>query len=210
LAGQVTDVTIKRQCLFQAGGSVRVIAGLLLHDAQFAERVFTDPVSGLARCGQCGLVERRGLIPMTAGRQEAAHRAGDLECIRGPPVDGSVVGGCLQVWALGFKPGGSLLKCGQAWRERVACKQLLLLLDDAAGSEQVRPRLPGTPGCLVLITSRRRLLGLEDATAVSLDTLRPGDAAALFVRLAAQPGPGADGPAKTLVGAVAGARAAAR
>ncbi|HEY7147571.1 MAG TPA: tetratricopeptide repeat protein, partial [Streptosporangiaceae bacterium] len=63
-------------------------------------------------------------------------------------------------------------------------KKILLVLDDAAGHEQVRPLLPGTPGSLVLITSRRRLAALEDAAVVSLDTLAPGEAAGLLARLA--------------------------
>jgi tetratricopeptide (TPR) repeat protein/transcriptional regulator with XRE-family HTH domain len=74
------------------------------------------------------------------------------------------------------------------WRDRLAGQQLLLILDDAASSEQVSPLLPGTGGSLVLITSRRHLIALDDATAISLDTLPPGDAAALFVQLTARPG----------------------
>lgn len=35
------------------------------------------------------------------------------------------------------------------WRDQVAGKKILLLLDDAAGHEQVRPLLPGTAGSLV-------------------------------------------------------------
>ena len=70
------------------------------------------------------------------------------------------------------------------WRGHAAGKKLLLVLDDAAGHEQVRPLLPGTPGSLVLITSRRRLAALEDAAVVSLDTLPPHEAAALLARLA--------------------------
>ena len=81
------------------------------------------------------------------------------------------------------------------WRDRLAERQLLLVLDDAASSEQVRPLLPGTGGSLVLVTSRRHLSALEDATAVSLDTLPPEEAAALLVRLAARPGLGPDHPA---------------
>jgi hypothetical protein len=46
-------------------------------------------------------------------------------------------------------------------------------LDDAAGSEQVRPLLPGGGGSLVLVTSRRHLSALDNATAVSLDTCPP-------------------------------------
>ena len=74
------------------------------------------------------------------------------------------------------------------WRDRVAGQHLLLLLDDAAGSDQVRPLLPGSGLGLVLVTSRRHLTALEDARSVSLDTLPPRDAAELLVRLAARPG----------------------
>jgi len=74
------------------------------------------------------------------------------------------------------------------WRDHVADKKVLLLLDDAAGHEQVRPLLPGTAGSLVLVTSRRRLAALEDAAQISLDTLSPEEAAILLARLAARPG----------------------
>jgi len=70
------------------------------------------------------------------------------------------------------------------WRDYLSGKRILIVLDDAVGSDQVRPLLPGTAGSLVLITSRRRLAALEDARAVSLDTLLPADAIDLFVRLA--------------------------
>jgi tetratricopeptide (TPR) repeat protein/transcriptional regulator with XRE-family HTH domain len=69
------------------------------------------------------------------------------------------------------------------WRNGVADKKVLLVLDDAASHEQVRPLLPGTAGSLVLITSRRRLAALEEAVPISLDTLPAGDAAELFTRL---------------------------
>jgi hypothetical protein len=81
------------------------------------------------------------------------------------------------------------------WRDRLAGQQLLLILDDAADSEQVRPLLPGTGGSLVLVTSRRHLTALEDATAISLDTLRPEEAAGLLARLAERPGLSPDDPA---------------
>jgi tetratricopeptide (TPR) repeat protein/transcriptional regulator with XRE-family HTH domain len=82
------------------------------------------------------------------------------------------------------------------WRDQVAGKKILLLLDDAAGHEQVRPLLPGTPGSLVLITSRRRLAALEDAAVLSLDTLPPSEAAALLARLSGRPDLGSgDDPA---------------
>ena len=46
------------------------------------------------------------------------------------------------------------------WRDRVAGQQLLLVLDDAVGSDQVRPLLPGSGSSLVLVTSRRHLTKL--------------------------------------------------
>ena len=72
------------------------------------------------------------------------------------------------------------------WRGHAAGKKILLVLDDAAGHQQVRPLLPGTPGSLVLITSRRRLAALEDAAVLSLDTLAPGEAAEMLARLASR------------------------
>jgi tetratricopeptide (TPR) repeat protein/transcriptional regulator with XRE-family HTH domain len=84
-------------------------------------------------------------------------------------------------------PPGLEARAGR-WRDCLAGKKVLLLLDDAAGHEQVRPLLPGTAGSLVLVTSRRHLTALEDAQAISLDTLAPAEAAELLIRLAARPG----------------------
>jgi tetratricopeptide (TPR) repeat protein/transcriptional regulator with XRE-family HTH domain len=80
------------------------------------------------------------------------------------------------------------------WRDRLAGQQLLLILDDAVGSEQVLPLLPGTGESLVLVTSRRHLSALDDATAISLDTLPTEEAAGLLIRLAGRPGLSADDP----------------
>ena len=81
------------------------------------------------------------------------------------------------------------------WRDRLAGRPLLLILDDAADSEQIRPLLPGGGGSLVLVTSRRRLTALEDAQTISLDALPPGEAAGLLVRLAVRPGLSSADPA---------------
>jgi tetratricopeptide (TPR) repeat protein/transcriptional regulator with XRE-family HTH domain len=93
--------------------------------------------------------------------------------------------------AIGVPPGlipPGLEARSALWRDQVADRPLLLLFDDAAGSEQVSPLLPGAGSSLVLVTSRRHLSALDDATAVSLDTLPPGDAEDLLVRLAGRAG----------------------
>jgi tetratricopeptide (TPR) repeat protein len=73
------------------------------------------------------------------------------------------------------------------WRDQLNGKRMLIVLDDAVDHEQVRPLLPGGPGSLVLITSRRRLAALEDALPLTLDTLPPVQAVRLFERLTAGP-----------------------
>jgi tetratricopeptide (TPR) repeat protein/transcriptional regulator with XRE-family HTH domain len=90
------------------------------------------------------------------------------------------------------------------WRDHLAGKRLLIVLDDAIGHDQVRPLLPGTSGSLVLITSRRHLTALEDAQAMSLDTLPPGEAAELLIRLAARPGLERGEPAVTEIARLCG------
>jgi tetratricopeptide (TPR) repeat protein/transcriptional regulator with XRE-family HTH domain len=91
-------------------------------------------------------------------------------------------------------PPGLEARAGR-WRDQVAGRKILLLLDDAAGHEQVRPLLPGTAGSLVLVTSRRRLTALDDAAVITLNPLPPAEAATLLARLAARAGIHAADPA---------------
>jgi tetratricopeptide (TPR) repeat protein len=68
------------------------------------------------------------------------------------------------------------------WRSVLSERRILIVLDNAATEAQVAPLLPGAPGCLVLVTSRRRLTGLDATHTVSLDTLPPAEARALLTR----------------------------
>jgi hypothetical protein len=62
---------------------------------------------------------------------------------------------------------------------------MLIVLDNVRGTAQVRPLVPGAPGCLVLLTSRNQLTGLvaaEDAYPVMLDLLSRAEARELLAR----------------------------
>src|SRR5262249_7462896 len=74
------------------------------------------------------------------------------------------------------------------YRQCLAGTRTLIVLDNAANEAQVRPLLPAAAGCLVIVTSRRRLKGLDDAYPLSLDVLSPSDALTLLRGVA-----GADG-----------------
>jgi DNA-binding SARP family transcriptional activator len=90
------------------------------------------------------------------------------------------------------------------FRQRLAGTRTLIVLDNAASEAQVRPLLPGSAGCLLLITSRRRLRGLDDAHVLALDVLPPADAVALVRTVAGPDRIRADDPALTEVADVCG------
>ncbi|MEU2915882.1 BTAD domain-containing putative transcriptional regulator [Streptomyces massasporeus] len=69
------------------------------------------------------------------------------------------------------------------WRDISARRRLLLLLDNAVDAAQVRPLLPASGDCLVLVTSRLRLLDLDGAEGLSLERLSHDDSTALLARV---------------------------
>ncbi|MEU6310418.1 BTAD domain-containing putative transcriptional regulator [Streptomyces sp. NPDC047014] len=79
------------------------------------------------------------------------------------------------------------------WRSRLDGRRVLLLLDNAVDATQIRPLLPASPGCLVLITSRGRLLDLDGVEWVSIGMMDPEDSTVLMTetlggnRVAAEP-----------------------
>lgn len=84
------------------------------------------------------------------------------------------------------------------FRSLLVGRRVLVVLDNARDADQVRPLLPGSPGCLVLVTSRNQLtslVALDSAVPLGLDVLPDPEARAMLVtrigagRAAAEPGP---------------------
>src|SRR6266545_1689579 len=79
------------------------------------------------------------------------------------------------------------------YRQRLAGMRALVVLDNAADEQQVEPLLPGSPGGLTLITSRRSLAGLRMASHLPVDVFTPDEAHDFLTR--AVPGiPAGDDP----------------
>jgi hypothetical protein len=163
----------------------------------------THPVVVAAVCGTAG-------VGKTTLAVHWAHR-----------VASEFPDGQLYVNLHGFDPNGSAMSSAEAvrrfldalavpparipaspeaqvglYRSLVAGRRLLLVLDNARDADQVRPLLPGSPGCLVVVTSRNRLSSLvatEAACTVTLNLLSPDEARELLAgrlgadRVAAEP-----------------------
>ena len=125
-------------------------------------------------------------------------------------ISGRFPDGQLYVNLRGFDPTGSAMKPAEAirgfldafgippqqlpasleaqeglYRSLLARRRVLVLLDNAGDEDQVRPLLPGSPGCLVIVTSRNELPGLivtEGAQPVSVDLMSAGEARQLLSR----------------------------
>jgi tetratricopeptide (TPR) repeat protein len=72
------------------------------------------------------------------------------------------------------------------WQAQLSRRRAVVILDDAARLDQIRPLLPVAGRCLILITTRRRLPDLEGARTLTLDVLSIDDAITLFRRIAGQ------------------------
>ncbi len=69
------------------------------------------------------------------------------------------------------------------WRAHLSRRRAVVILDDAAGHDQIGPLLPVTSRCLILITTRRRLPEFGRVRSLTLDVLSDDEAVALFRRI---------------------------
>ncbi|MFI7702144.1 tetratricopeptide repeat protein [Nonomuraea sp. NPDC049480] len=77
----------------------------------------------------------------------------------------------------------SLTARAALWRAELAGRKTVIVLDNATDTAHVRPLLPGASASLVLITSRRRLIDLDGAHALSMDVLMAKDGVELFTSI---------------------------
>lgn len=75
----------------------------------------------------------------------------------------------------------------ESYRNLIAGRRFLIVLDDAADNAQIGPLLPGTACCSVLVTSRRRLTDAAGARLIELPSFTTGEGRALLGRIAGQP-----------------------
>ncbi|WP_370118825.1 helix-turn-helix domain-containing protein [Streptacidiphilus sp. MAP12-33] len=82
------------------------------------------------------------------------------------------------------------------WRAELARRRAVVVLDNVADAEHVLPLLPGAGPSVVLITSRNRLVGLDEVPPISLDVLTAEESARLLASASGEPtGPnGLSGP----------------
>ncbi|MBB1259150.1 NB-ARC domain-containing protein, partial [Streptomyces alkaliterrae] len=81
------------------------------------------------------------------------------------------------------------------YRECLADRRVLLVLDNALRADQVAPLLPDAAGCAALVTSRAVLTGLGEARHLHLDTLSAPDAIALVGAVSGRPAEAGEQPA---------------
>ncbi|WP_307871663.1 BTAD domain-containing putative transcriptional regulator [Micromonospora sp. U21] len=158
----------------------------LLHGAEGPTSVVISTVSGMAGVGKTALAlhwAHRVADRFPDGQLYVNLRGYDEADAVSPP---DALSSFLE--ALGVPhiriPSGMEARTG-LYRSLLASRRMLLVLDNARDSAQVRALLPGAGGCMVVVTSRDRLGGLiaaECATPLTLDVLRAEESMSLLAR----------------------------
>ena len=166
------------------GGELKQLTGLLDHTDEETPTVVISAIGGTAGVGKTALAVQWA--------HQVAERFPDGQLyvnLRGydpgqPMTATDALAGFLR--ALGVAgpdiPAGEDERAAR-YRSLLSAKRMLVVLDNAGSVEQVRPLLPGSPGCVVLVTSRDTLAGLvarDGARRLTLDLLPLADAISLL------------------------------
>ncbi|WP_244945516.1 tetratricopeptide repeat protein [Couchioplanes caeruleus] len=202
-------VALWRQALRVIGGEIEAVSRVRVQDSlpqdldgftgrtgeldrlrcavQGGKAVVVSAIEGMAGVGKTRLAVHAGHL---LHREQPFERVLFVD-LRGfdpdpaqPPADpAAVLDGFLRLLGVpGQQIPHGLEARAAAYRGRLAGTRALVVLDNAATTEQVRPLLPATPGCLTLVTSRRRLADLHPATHLSVDAFNPDEALAFLAR----------------------------
>jgi tetratricopeptide (TPR) repeat protein len=159
-----------------------------------------DPTGAAGRPVVISAIDGMGGVGKSALAVQAAHQLSDrfpdgqlYVNLHGatpgqpPRTPVSALGQLLR--SLGLDPAAVPAEVEEAaarWRSLANQRRLLILLDNAHDAAQVRPLLPGSPTCAVLVTSRQALGSLDGAHLLHLDLLSQRQALALLGRLIGQ------------------------
>ncbi|MEO3792992.1 BTAD domain-containing putative transcriptional regulator [Nonomuraea sp. B10E15] len=133
-------------------------------------------ISGIGGIGKSALAVHvaRGLVEHFPDGQLYVNLHGAIP--QAGPVDPHIVLGRF-LRSLGTADSAvpaDLEEAAGRFRSLTAGKRILIVLDNARDAAQVRPLLPGSATCAVLVTSRRMFTSLHDAVHVPLDVLDVG------------------------------------
>ncbi|MFB4314556.1 NB-ARC domain-containing protein [Actinomadura sp. 21ATH] len=121
--------------------------------------------------------------------------------LRGRSGRAEVLAGFLH--ALGVPPAGVPPEPDERaalFRELLAARRVLIVIDDVSGAAEIEPLLPAEPRCAVLLTSRQRLSAAGPVRVVPLEALPPDAGTELFRSIAGDGDPAGTAEAVRLCG----------
>jgi tetratricopeptide (TPR) repeat protein/transcriptional regulator with XRE-family HTH domain len=165
---------------------IRLLLDLL--DGQEGTAVVIAAIEGMAGVGKTRLAVHIAHQLVSRGRGDQIQLYVDLQTHSGDhrPADPAAV---LEerrslLGVTGAQMPSGLPARAALYRARLDGKRAVVVLDDAADEDQVRPLLPGSPTCSVIVTSRRKLTGLDGTQPVTLPVLSADDALSLLSTIA--------------------------
>ncbi|GAA1961894.1 tetratricopeptide repeat protein [Kitasatospora viridis] len=165
-----------------------IAAATQRHDGDRANTVLISAIEGMAGVGKTQLAVHTAHRLVGAGHFTDAQLYVNLRGFEPDlaPADPSAV---LEAFLRQLGVPAQQIPAGRderaaMYRDRLRERSALILLDNAADEDQVRDLIPAGAGCLVLITSRRSLAGLDGVVPHLLDTFTDPEALDLLTRIA--------------------------
>jgi tetratricopeptide (TPR) repeat protein len=147
-------------------------------------------IEGMAGVGKTRVVIRAAHRLVAAGRFDDAQLWADLRGFHPdqPPTDPALIlENFLRLLGVAAHHVPADIDGRAAlYRDRLSRRRALVVLDDCLSEKQLRPLLPGAPGSLVLVTSRRTFTGLDGVHSVPVGPFSGPEALSLFERYAGQ------------------------